>query len=347
MKAMVLAAGKGTRLFPLTGVLPKPMAPVAGKPILQHIFELLSRTGVDEVHVNVHYLADAILDHYGGERAWVDGASVFFHREEKLMGTVGGVKRVADRFDETFVVVMGDALTDADVRDVVAFHRGKGALATLALLPVEDTTHYGVAVLDGEKNVVGFQEKPGPAEAASNLANTGIYVLEPEVLGYVPEDAPFDFAEDLFPALLAAGEKVVGYEGDFYWSDIGTLGTYKEAQRDALFGRVAVEVPGEKRGGKLWVGEGARVHPSAYGHIEGYAFVGQEAEVGRGVRLSGSAAIGDRCKVSDGATVKGSVLLPGAIVGSNAYLEDCIVGPGYEIRPGETIRGGALVRATA
>ena len=149
MKAMVLAAGRGTRLFPLTGALPKPMAPVVDKPIIQHIFEPLARTGVHETHANVHYLADAILNHYGRE-AEVDGMDVTFHREEQLLGTVGGVKNVAEAFDETFVVVMGDALTDVDVRDVVAFHKEKGALATLALTPVEDTTEYGVAVLDGE-----------------------------------------------------------------------------------------------------------------------------------------------------------------------------------------------------
>ena len=344
MKAMVLAAGKGTRLLPLTGVLPKPMAPVADKPIIQHIFELLSRSGVDEVHVNVHYLADVILDHYGRETE-VDGVGVRFHREEKLTGTAGGVKGVAEAFDDTFVVIMGDALTDVDVRHVVAFHKEKGALATLALTPVEDTTEYGVAVLDAEKSIVGFQEKPDPKEAISNLANTGIYVFEPRALDYVPEGAFFDFANDLFPALLAAGEKVVGYdEGGFYWSDIGTLSAYGEAQRDALAGKVAVEISGERRSEGLWIGEKARIHPSAYGYIHGYAFVGSEAEVGPGARLSESVTLGRRSRVSGGATVRRSVLLPGATVGRGAHLEDCIIGPGYEVLPGERVFGKALVR---
>ena len=172
MKAMVPAAGKGTRLFPLTGVLPKPMAPVADKPMIGHIFELLSRTGVDEAHANVHYLAAAILDHYG-PKAEVSGMGVRFHREERLMGTAGGVKNAAATagFDEAFVVVMGDALTDVDVREVAALHREKGALATIALTPVEDTTGFGVAVLDGEGRITGFQEKPEPREAISSLAN--------------------------------------------------------------------------------------------------------------------------------------------------------------------------------
>ncbi len=174
MKAMVLAAGKGTRLFPLTGEIPKPMAPVVGKPIIQHILELLAEAGLDEAHVNMHYLADAVLSHYGQEEAWVDGMRVCFTREDRLMGTAGGVRRVADRFDETFVVVMGDALTDINVREVVAFHKEREALATLALMRVSDTSQYGVVELDAEQNILAFQEKPDPEEAISTLANTGI-----------------------------------------------------------------------------------------------------------------------------------------------------------------------------
>src|SRR5919202_4728988 len=240
MKAMILAAGKGTRLFPLTGVIPKPVAPVAGKPVLRHIFELLARRGVDEIHVNVHYLADVILGLYG-EKTRVGGAEVFLSREERLMGTAGGAKRLASlagNFNESFVVVMGDALTDIDVRELVAFHEEKGAIATLALKRVEDASEYGVAELDAGKNVLGFQEKPEVQEAVSNLANTGVYVLEPEVLDYIPDGTFSDFVRDVFPRLLESGEKVVGYEGDFYWSDIGTLKSYRSAQRDALSGRV-------------------------------------------------------------------------------------------------------------
>ena len=342
---MVLAAGKGTRLFPLTGVLPKPMAPVAGKPVLQHIFDLLARASVEEIRVNVHYLADAILGLYR-EETQVDGAKIHFTHEERLTGTAGGVKRLAsaDAFDETFVVIMGDALTDVDVRELVAFHKEKGAIATLALKCVGDTSEYGVAELDAEKNILKFQEKPEAQEATSNLANTGVYVLEPEVLDYIPESAFFDFAKDVFPRLLESGQKIVGYdEGDFYWSDIGTLESYRMAQRDALSGRVTVEVPGEWCGGGLWISEEARVHPSAYSLMEGYTFVGPNAVVDRGASLSGVVAVGSDCRVSDGAIVKQSVLLPGSSVGSGAYLEDCIVGPGYAVRSGEWIRGGALV----
>src|ERR671911_924749 len=317
MKAMALAAGKGTLLYPPTGETPKPMAPVADTPIIEHIFFLLATHGVREVYVNVHYMADALLETYG-EESTMNGMFVHLSREEELLGTAGGVKRLAANFDDTFVVISGDALTDVDVGELVTFHKEKGALATIALHRVSDTAEFGVVDIDEEGTILGFQEKPDPKEAISTLANTGIYVFEPRALDYVPEGTFFDFARDVFPKFLENGERFVGYEGDFYWSDIGTLAAYRQAQYDVLSGKVRVEIPGEKRGEGLWVGEDAQIHPSAT--IEGHVLGGP------------------------GATIKRSILLPGASVGDGAYLEDCIVGHGYDVRAGETIRGGALIR---
>jgi len=339
MKAMVLAAGKGTRLFPLTGEVPKPLAPVANVPIIEHIFKLLATHGVGDAYVNVHYLADALLNAYG-EETLLNGMRVRLSWEERLLGTAGGVKRLARHFDETFVIVSGDALTDIDVRDLVAFHKEKGALATMALKRVRDTSGFGVVEVDEEGNIGGFQEKPDPREAVSTLANTGIYVLEPRALEYIPKDTFFDFAKDVFPRFLEAGEKFVGYQEDFYWSDIGTLEAYRQAQYDALSGRVDIGVPGERRGEDIWIGETAQVHPSAC--FEGCAVVGEDAVVGRDVVMSGHVTVGGGCWVRPRATIKRSILLPGVNVGDGAYLEDCIVGYGYNVRPGETIRGSAL-----
>ncbi len=348
VRAMVLAAGKGTRLFPLTGEVPKPMAPVANTPIIRHIFDLLARHGIIEAYVNVYYLADALLETYG-EESRVNGMAIHLVREEELTGTAGGVKHLAGvapagDFDGTFVVVSGDALTDVDIKDLVAFHKKKGALATIALHRVYDTSEFGVVEVDEEGNILGFQEKPDPREAISTLANTGIYVLEPEALSYIREDTFFDFARDVFPRLLEAKEKFVGYQGNFYWSDIGTLEAYRQAQYDVLSGKVRVKVPGEKRGKTLWIGENAHIHPSAA--LEGYIVVGRDAVIGRDVTLSGDVTVGTDCWIRPGATIKRSILLPGASVGDGAYLEDCIVGHGYDVRPGETLRGGALIRRT-
>ncbi|WP_273844122.1 NDP-sugar synthase [Rubrobacter calidifluminis] len=342
MKAMALAAGKGTRLFPLTGETPKPMAPVVDRPIIEHIFDLLARHGVEEVYANVHYLADELLRAYG-EHSRINGMEIHLSREERLLGTAGGVKRLEEHFEETFIVISGDALTDIDLGELVAFHREKGALATIALRRVFDTSEFGVVEIDEEGNILGFQEKPEPEEAISTLANTGIYVFEPEVLDYIPEDTFYDFAKDVFPKLLEARERFVGYQGNFYWSDIGTLQAYREAQYDVLSGKVRVNIPGRKINGTLWVGEDAQIHPTA--KLEGYVVVGKDAVIGRGVTLSGDVTVGTDCWIRPNATIKSSILLPGSSVGEGAYLEDCIVGHSYDVRPGETIRGGALIRA--
>jgi mannose-1-phosphate guanylyltransferase len=341
MKAMVLAAGKGTRLFPLTGEQPKPLAPVVNVSIIEHIFRLLANHGISEVYVNVHYLADALLKTYG-EETQIDGVTVRLSREEELMGTAGGVKRLSENFDGTFVVIMGDALTDANLSEIVAFHKKKGASATIALKRVYNTSEYGVVEIDGEGDILAFQEKPKPEEALSTLANTGIYVFEPRVLEYIPENTFFDFANDVFPKLLEAGEKFVGYEGDFYWSDIGTIEAYRQAQYDVVAGRVGVEVPGEQRDQNVWIGENAQVHPAA--RLEGCVVVGRDAVIGKDVVLAGHVMIGNDCWVRPRTTIKRSILLPGGTVGDEAYLEDCIVGHGYDVRSGETIRGGALIR---
>jgi mannose-1-phosphate guanylyltransferase len=338
---MALAAGKGTRLFPLTGEIPKPMAPVVDTPIIEHIFDLLATHAIEEVHVNVHYLADALLEAYG-EESRVNGMKVHLSREDELRGTAGGVKRLESDFEGTFIVISGDALTDVDISELVSFHREKEALATVALHHVYDTSEFGVVEIDREGRILGFQEKPDPKEAISTLANTGIYVLEPRALEYIPWDTFFDFARDVFPKFLQCGERFVGYQGHFYWSDIGTLEAYRKAQYDVLSGKVRVRIPGEKRGESLWVGEDAQIHPSAT--IEGHVLVGRDAVVGRGVTLSGDVTVGTDCWIRPGATIKRSILLPGASVGDGAYLEDCIVGHGYDVRPGETIRGGALIR---
>jgi mannose-1-phosphate guanylyltransferase len=340
VKAMVLAAGKGTRLFPLTDEIPKPMAPVVDTPIIEHIFGLLATHGIQEVHVNVYYLADALLAAYG-EESQANGMKVHLSREDELKGTAGGVKRLADRFEDTFVVISGDALTDIDVGELVAFHKEREALATIALHRVYDTSEFGVVEVDGEGNILGFQEKPDPKEAISTLANTGIYVLEPRALDYIPEATFFDFAKDVFPKFLERAERFVGYQGDFYWSDIGTLEAYRQAQYDVLSGKVRVRIPGTREE-DLWACGSARLHPTVA--FKGRVLVGQDAVVGRGVTLIGDTTVGSDCWVRPAAQVKRSILLPGASIGDGAYLEDCIIGHGYYVRPGEHIRGGVLVR---
>ena len=356
MRAMVLAAGKGTRLSPLTERIPKPLAPVGGVPIIEHIFGLLSRHGFGEAHVNAHHLGGQLVGAYGEAGRRVSGdLRVELLVEPTLSGTAGGAKRLAERaeealrpFDDTFVVVMGDALTDIDLSRVVRHHKRAGAVATLALVRVEDTSGYGVVEVDARGGVLGFQEKPERAEARSDLASTGVYVFEPRVLDYIPRGQEYDFARDVFPALMEAGERFAAYDASgCYWSDVGTLRAYKQAQIDALTGRVrGLDLPGLAWGpGALRLGPRARVHPAAYARIRGACVVGAGAEVGCVKSISGEVVIGAGCRVSDGAVVEGSVLLPGAVVGSGARVEDCILGPGIEVPAGGEMSGEVVFRA--
>ncbi len=227
MKAMILAAGEGRRLRPLTNHLPKPMLPVGGKPLLEHIIINLRHSGITEFAVNLHHLPQAVTDYFGdGSRL---GVKLRYSIEDRLLGSAGGVKRVEDFFDEPFVVYYGDVFTLADIRPMIAHHYRSGVLATMGLYPVPDPWNRGIVEMDAAHLITRFVEKPAPEEAFSNLANAGIYVLEPDILSRIPADQPFDFGRDVFPALLADGQRVAGYVIGDTLIDIGLPEKYEEA----------------------------------------------------------------------------------------------------------------------
>ena len=229
---------------------------------------------------------------------------------------------------------------------MVAFHKENGALATIALRRVYDTSEFGVVELDGEREYPGFSGEAGPERSHQHPCEHGHLRAGAASAGVHTGGTLFSTSPGTCSrSYLENGEKFVGYQGDFYWSDIGTLEAYRQAQYDVLSGKVRVRVPGEKLGESLWVGEDAQIHPSA--NIEGYVVVGRDAVVGRGVTLAGDVTVGSDCWIRPNVTIKRSILLPGASVGEGAYLEDCIVGHGYDVRAGETIRGGALIRRSS
>ena len=241
MSAMVLAAGLGTRLRPLTYEITKPMVPVLDRPVMEHILDLLERHGFEQVIANLHYFPDSIKDYFG-ER-------VSYRVEEELLGTAGGVRACADFFGgEPFVVISGDALTDIDLSALAARHREAGGIATLAVKQVSDTREYGVVLHDREGRITGFQEKPAPEEALSSLGNCGIYVFSPEIFDYFP-DRPFvDWAQDVFPALLENDVPFHIHEVREYWNDVGSLTELRQGTFDALRGELRLEIVG--RGGQ-------------------------------------------------------------------------------------------------
>jgi mannose-1-phosphate guanylyltransferase len=314
---MVLAAGLGTRLRPLTYEMPKPLVPVLNRPIMDHILELVRRHGFTDVVANLSYLPDQVRGRYGDGSEF--GISLEWSFEEELLGTAGGVRNVRDFFgDEPFLVMAADALTDIDLTALREAHDRHGGIATLAVKRVPNTREYGVVIAGADGRVQGFQEKPDPAEALSDLANCMIYILRPEIFDYFP-DRPFvDFALDVFPALLESDVPFHVHEIGAYWNDVGSLDEYLQGNLDALSREVKLGTPGGESRDGVTVGEGTSLPED--GELEPPILLGEGCEIGAGVRLDGPLVIGDRCRIGSGARLKRSVLLAGTEIAERSVL---------------------------
>lgn len=238
MKGMIMAAGVGTRLHPLTKDIPKPMVPIAGRPLMEHIVHLLRIHGFTQLVANLHYLPQTIQNYFGDGSQF--GINLKYSYEPDLLGTAGGVKNNQDFLDETFVVVSGDALTDINLAAFLRFHKQRGALASIALKPMEEVERFGVVITDSDGRITNFQEKPKKEEALSNLISTGIYIFEPEIFNYISLGEVYDFGKNLFPRLAAEGAPFYGYVTEDYWCDVGDIESYSQAQKDVEQGRVTL-----------------------------------------------------------------------------------------------------------
>jgi NDP-sugar pyrophosphorylase family protein len=311
MKAMVMAAGLGTRLRPLTDYLPKPMVPIANRPVLHHLLNLLGRHDIREVGINVHYFPEMIEAYFGDGHAL--GMAIRWSQEAELLGTAGGTKKLEDLWGgETILVTSGDGLHDVDVTALLGHHQRTGALATLTLKPVDDPSAYGVAILDRDTRIRGFQEKPRRDEARSDLANCGVYVIEPELLERIPKGRYYDFGEHVWPALVAAGEPIFAYTTMAYWNDVGGLDELRNSILDAVVGRVRIDVPGEELTPGVWAEDGCEIDPTAV--IEGPVVLGRNVKIEAGAVIRGPVAIGADCQVGRDAAIRSGALLPGTRV---------------------------------
>ena len=314
---MVLAAGLGTRLKPITFELPKPMVPVLDRPVMAHILGLLAQQGFDELMANLHHYPDTIR-HYFGDR-------LEYRYEEELLGTAGGVRNVKDFFgDDPVVVISGDALTDLDVTALVDRHREAGGIATLTVKKVTETSEYGVVIHDEDGRIQGFQEKPDPDEALSDLANCGIYCFSPEIFDYFPDEPFADWAGDVFPALLEHDVPFHVHQIDSYWNDVGSLDELRQGTWDALEGKLRIQVTGERAGDDVVLGEGSNIDGAEV--VNGPVWVGAGVSIGDGVRLMGPVAIGDGCNVGQGAALRDSIIFPGTDVAEGEIVIGAIHG---------------------
>ena len=323
MRAMVMAAGLGKRLRPLTWEIPKPLVPVANRPIMEHILVRLARDGFTDVVANLHWFPETIRGHFG------DGSSVgvdlTWSEEEELLGTAGGVRNVRDFFGEDpFLVMAGDALTDIDLAGLAEAHAANDWIATLAVKRVTNTSEYGVVVTGSDGRIQGFQEKPDPAEALSNLGNCGIYVFSPEIFDYFP-DRPFvDWAQDVFPALLENDVPFYVHEIDEYWNDVGSLHELRSGTFDALEGKLRLERTGTELDEGLFVGEGTELEDVTF--VGPPVWVGRDCEIGVGTRLMGPLVIGDNCRIGDTSALRDTIVFPGTELAAGTILIEAIAG---------------------
>jgi mannose-1-phosphate guanylyltransferase len=337
MKAMILAAGKGTRVRPITHVLPKPMIPLVRKPVMEFLVEHLKAHGVKQIMVNTSHLAPVIEEYFrDGDRFGIqmaysfEGDLIGGQLEGKAMGSAGGMKKIQDFsgfFDETFVVLCGDALVDVDFSEVLRFHRERKSIATLVLrdVPAEDVSKYGVVETDDSGRIIRFQEKPSREEAASTTINTGIYVFEPEVFRYIPSGVEFDIGAQLLPELVRNGQNIFGVSLPFAWLDIGSVPDYWEATGMLLRGSVAgFAMPGEQIRPGIFCGINVQI-PWERVKIDGPVYIGSSTSVGEGATIIGPTVIGSGCVIQPGATLRECILADYTRVSSVAVLEQKLV----------------------
>jgi mannose-1-phosphate guanylyltransferase / phosphomannomutase len=339
MKAVVMAGGEGTRLRPLTSNQPKPMVPIVGKPCMEHIIELLHTHGFEDVIVTVAFMPQAIRSYFGDGESL--GARIEYSVEESPLGTAGSVRLGADKLDDTFLVISGDALCDFDLTKLVKFHRKRGAAVTIALKSVPNPLEFGIVVVDEEGRVERFLEKPSWGQVFSDTINTGVYVLEREVLDHIPADVPFDFSKELFPLLLEMGRPIYGLPMEGYWQDIGNLDQYRQANFDALDELVGLTVPGIRLRGNVWLGEGVELDDleqvEGPALISNYCRIGHDAHVGPYSVLSASVTLRERAR-----TVR-SVVDASTHIGRGSIVEGAIIGRSCDIRAHVRLQEGVAV----
>src|SRR5689334_17863423 len=339
MRAVVMAGGEGTRLRPLTSNQPKPMVPIVGKPCMEHILELLREHGFEDVVVTVAFLPQAIRSYFGDGESL--GLNIEYSVEESPLGTAGSVRLASDRLDDTFLVISGDALCDIDLGKIVEFHRERGAAVTIGLKSVENPLEFGIVVTDEDGRVERFLEKPSWGQVFSDTINTGIYVLEPEVLRHIPTDRPYDFSKELFPLLLEMGRPIYGYVCDGYWQDIGNLDQYRQANFDALDEKVALNISGMKIRGDVWLGEGVEIDDVE--GVEGPAFIGNYCTISPESSVGPYSVLGPGTTLRERGRVSRSVIDASCYIGRSAVVEGAILGRNCDVRAHARVHEGVSI----
>ncbi len=340
MRAVLMAGGSGTRLRPLTCDLPKPMVPILNRPIAEHIINLLKRHQITEIIATLHYLPDVMRDYFQ------DGSDfgvqmTYAVEEDQPLGTAGCVKNIAELLDETFLVISGDSITDFDLNAAIEFHRRQKSKATIVLTRVPNPIEFGVVITDEHHRIRRFLEKPSSSEIFSDTVNTGTYILEPEVLEYLPANQESDFSKELFPLLLEKDEPMYGYIAQGYWCDVGHLDAYRESQYDALYRKVRLDYAYEEQSPNIWTGQNTLIDPSA--KLEPPCLIGNNCRIGARVQIDAGTVIGDNVTIGADADLKRPIVWNGAIVGDEASLSACVIARGTRVDRRAQVLEGAVV----
>jgi mannose-1-phosphate guanylyltransferase / phosphomannomutase len=340
MKAVVMAGGEGSRLRPLTIRRPKPMVPIVGKPVMEHILNLLKRHGITEVVVTVQYLASSIEDYFGNGSQL--GMRITYSREDVPLGTAGSVKNAEDQLTEPFLVISGDALTDYDLTALIKYHDEKKSLATLLLAHVPNPLEYGVIITNEDGHITQFLEKPSWGEVFSDTINTGIYMLDPKIFTYFEKDKSFDFSQELFPQMLKQGDPIYGYVAtEGYWCDVGSLSEYMRANADMLQQHVNLEIPARHIGNNIWCEEGVEIDDEA--QIYGPVYLGRDCKVRAGAIVHGPSMIGSYSIVDERAQVDRSIVWNNSYIGDRSELRGAIVGSSTNIKSKAVMFEGSVI----
>ncbi len=332
MQAIIMAGGEGSRLRPLTCDCPKPMLPLLGKPLMEYAIDLLVRGGYTHIGATLGYLPDAIIEYFGtGARR---NARIDWMVEHQSLGTAGGVKRAEDRLDDCFIVLSGDGITDFDLNRAMEYHKSRSGIATILLKHCPDPSEYGIAITDPDGRIRAFREKPDRSAALSDRVNTGIYILQRDIMRYVPSGRPYDFGHDLFPRLVEMNLPVYGIDMDGYWCDVGDIDAYLRVHRDALSGKI--HLPGLAPGTS-----GAILEKGC--HVDLTAWIAPGCRIESGAHIGAYAAIGSGAIISSGARIDACAMLPGADIGRDAQLIGCVIGTDARIGGGAMIAEGCAV----
>ncbi len=334
-----MAGGEGSRLRPLTCEKPKPMVPVMNRPLMEYTVELLRLHGLRDIAVTLQYLPEQIKDHFGSGDSF--GVNLHYFVEEEPLGTAGSVKNAASFLDETFIVISGDALTDFDLNEALYFHRARGAMATLVLKAVENPLEYGVVMIDPDGRINRFLEKPGWGEVFSDTVNTGIYILEPEVLSLVEPGKMVDFSKDIFPRLLEQKEPLFGCVLDGFWCDVGDIREYLRAHRQVLEGKVRLRLNAKEQERGIWLEEGVQLHPRAI--LQPPVYLGSGCSIGAGAQVKDGSVLGSYTRVDERASVKRSLTWEGAYIGKGAALRGGILCNGVQVNSRSSVFEEAVI----